>query len=40
MAAVDITLTAEDVEAIEAVFPKDAAAGHRYAPAGQTALNR
>lgn len=39
-AAVDITLTAEDVEAIEAVFPKDAAAGHRYAPAGQTALNR
>ena len=39
-AAADITLTAEDVEAIEAVFPKDAASGHRYAPAGQSSLNR
>lgn len=39
-AAADITLTAEDVEAIEAVFPKDAAAGERYAPAGRAALNR
>lgn len=39
-AAADITLTAEDVEAIEAVFPKNAAAGHRYAPAAQSALNR
>ena len=39
-AAVDITLTAEDVEAIEAVFPKDAASGHRYAEAARSALNR
>ena len=39
-AAADITLTAEDVEAIEAVFPKDAVAGERYAPAGRAALNR
>lgn len=39
-AAADIVLTAEDVEAIEAVFPKDAASGHRYAPAGQSSLNR
>ncbi|WGM30685.1 aldo/keto reductase [Brevundimonas sp. NIBR11] len=39
-AATDITLTAEDVEAIETVFPKDAASGHRYAPAAQSALNR
>ncbi|MES2862060.1 MAG: aldo/keto reductase [Pseudomonadota bacterium] len=39
-AAADITLTAEDVEAIEAVFPKDAASGHRYAEAARGALNR
>ena len=39
-AAVDITLTAEDIEAIEAVFPKDAASGHRYAEAARSALNR
>ena len=39
-AAADITLTAEDVEAIEAVFPKDAVVGERYAPAGRAALNR
>jgi aryl-alcohol dehydrogenase-like predicted oxidoreductase len=39
-AAADIVLTAEDVEAIDAVFPKDAASGHRYAPAGQSSLNR
>ncbi len=39
-AAVDIVLTAEDVEAIEAVFPKNAAAGHRYAEAARSALNR
>ena len=39
-AAADIVLTAEDVEAIEAVFPKNAAAGERYAPAGRAALNR
>ncbi len=39
-AAADITLTAEDVEAIEAVFPKNAASGHRYAEAARSALNR
>lgn len=39
-AAADLTLTADDLAAIEAVFPKDAAAGHRYAPAGQSSLNR
>jgi len=39
-AAADIVLTAEDVEAIEAVFPKNAASGERYAPAGRAALNR
>lgn len=39
-AATDITLTAEDVEAIEAVFPKNAASGHRYAEAARGALNR
>lgn len=40
VAAVDLTLTTEDLAAIEAVFPKGAAQGHRYAPAGQGALNR
>ncbi len=39
-AAVEVTLTAEDVEAIEAVFPRNAASGERYAPAGRAALNR
>ena len=39
-AAADIVLTAEDLERIEAVFPKDAASGDRYAPAGRAALNR
>ena len=39
-AAVDVVLTAEDVEAIEAVFPKNAASGHRYAEAARGALNR
>ena len=39
-AAADIVLTVEDVEAIEAVFPKNAASGERYAPAGRAALNR
>ena len=39
-AAADIVLTAEDVEAIEAVFPKNAASGHRYAEAARSALNR
>lgn len=39
-AAADVTLTAEDIEAIEAVFPRDAASGHRYAEAARSALNR
>ncbi|WP_449497168.1 aldo/keto reductase [Brevundimonas sp.] len=39
-AAADIVLTAEDLTRIEAVFPKDAASGDRYAPAGRAALNR
>ena len=39
-AAADVVLTPEDLAAIEAVFPKDAASGDRYAPAGQAALNR
>jgi aryl-alcohol dehydrogenase-like predicted oxidoreductase len=39
-AAVDVALTPADLEAIEAVFPKDAAQGHRYAEAARAALNR
>lgn len=39
-AAADIVLTADDLARIEAVFPKDAAVGDRYAPAGRAALNR
>jgi aryl-alcohol dehydrogenase-like predicted oxidoreductase len=39
-AAVDLALTAEDLARIEAVFPKGAAAGHRYAEAARSALNR
>ena len=40
VAAAEITLSAEDLARIEAVFPKDAAVGDRYAPAGRAALNR
>jgi len=40
IAAAEVSLTAEDLAAIEAVFPKDAAVGDRYAPAGAAALNR
>ena len=40
IAAAEIELTADDMARIEAVFPKDAAAGTRYAPAGMTSLNR
>jgi aryl-alcohol dehydrogenase-like predicted oxidoreductase len=40
VAAADIVLSAEDLARIDAVFPKDAAAGDRYAPAGRAALNR
>ncbi|MDO9587930.1 MAG: aldo/keto reductase [Brevundimonas sp.] len=39
-AAVDIVLSADDLARIEAVFPKGAASGHRYAEAARGALNR
>ena len=39
-AAVDIVLTPEDLARIEAVFPKGAASGNRYAEAARAALNR
>ena len=39
-AAVDLTLSADDLARIEAVFPKGAASGHRYAEAARAALNR
>lgn len=39
-AAADIALTPEDLARIEAVFPKGAATGHRYAEAARAALNR
>lgn len=40
IAAAEITLTPEDLSRIEAVFPKGAASGHRYAEAARKALNR
>lgn len=40
IAAVEIVLTAQDLERVEAVFPKGAASGHRYAEAARSALNR
>jgi aryl-alcohol dehydrogenase-like predicted oxidoreductase len=39
-AAADLALTAEDLARIEAVFPKGAASGHRYAEAARGSLNR
>ena len=39
-AAVDLTMTPEDLARIDAVFPKGAASGHRYAEAARAALNR
>ena len=39
-AATEIGLTPEDLTRIEAVFPKGAASGHRYAEAARGALNR
>ena len=39
-AAVDLTLTAQDLARIDAVFPQGAASGHRYAEAARAALNR
>jgi aryl-alcohol dehydrogenase-like predicted oxidoreductase len=38
-AAVDITLTADDLRALDAAAPVGAAAGDRYAPAGMASLN-
>ena len=40
VAAADIVLTPEDLTRIEAIFPKGAASGHRYAEAARAALNR
>ncbi len=40
IASADVVLTPEDLARIEAVFPRDAAVGDRYAPAGRAALNR
>ena len=39
-AAADLALTADDLARIEAVFPKGAASGHRYAEGTRAALNR
>ena len=39
-AAVDLVLTPEDLARIDAIFPKGAASGHRYAEAARAALNR
>jgi aryl-alcohol dehydrogenase-like predicted oxidoreductase len=39
-AAADLVLSADDLARIEAVFPKGAASGHRYAAAARGALNR
>ena len=36
----DIVLTPDDLARIEAVFPRGAAAGERYAPGGMSSLNR
>jgi len=40
VASTEIVLTPEDLARIDAVFPRDAASGERYAPAGRAALNR
>jgi len=39
-AAADIMLSASDLARIDAVFPKGAASGHRYAEAARSSLNR
>jgi aryl-alcohol dehydrogenase-like predicted oxidoreductase len=39
VAAADVVLTPDDLARIEAVFPRDAAAGERYAPGGMSSLN-
>lgn len=40
VAAVDLALTPQDLARIDAIFPKGAAVGHRYAEAARAALNR
>ncbi|MDQ8029029.1 MAG: aldo/keto reductase [Brevundimonas sp.] len=40
IAAAEVVLTPEDLARIEAVFPKGAASGHRYAETARSALNR
>ncbi len=40
VAATEIVLSEEDLRRIEAVFPRGAASGHRYAEAARGALNR
>jgi aryl-alcohol dehydrogenase-like predicted oxidoreductase len=40
VAANDLVLSSEDLARIDAVFPKGAASGHRYAEAARAALNR
>jgi aryl-alcohol dehydrogenase-like predicted oxidoreductase len=40
IASADVVLTPGDLARIEAAFPRDAAVGDRYAPAGRAALNR
>jgi len=40
IAAVDLVLEPDELKAIEALFPKGAALGHRYAEAARSALNR
>ncbi|MBD3833597.1 aldo/keto reductase [Brevundimonas bullata] len=40
VAAADVVLTPDDLARIDAVFPRDAAAGERYAPGGMSSLNR
>ena len=40
VASAEVSLTAEDLARIEAVFPKDAAAGDRYTASARAALNR
>lgn len=39
VAAADLVLSPDDLARLEAVFPRDAAAGHRYHPAGMAALD-
>jgi hypothetical protein len=39
-AGVTVTLSAAELEAIDAVFPQGAAAGERYAAGGMAAVNR